>query len=937
MLASRDKSYSLAASWRVLKFSPGIQSMVLITLLCTLCISRSSLTAGFLHSVKQDEYPQGSLACKVFNDSTLDCSHRNLSVIPSIAKQNASFVDLSDNKIKLILPTSFTGHIQLTSIDLTKNRLINITGSPFADLDSLVYLILNRNQLSYLASTAFRGLHNLEVLDMSNNKLKTLPDGIFRDLIGLKDFNLILNQLTVVPSAVLSDVCNLKNLDIALNPFKSITLGPEFQSLTKLENFSLSAEFAEIPLLTNSTLQYLAQSPLRQLTFTWSPFTNVEAGIFELFQNIEVLVPGLYGFRGRYFSVPSRVKSLSLITINTILKRSLFMPLSNLNESLTDLELEIMLITSQSIKIEGFVFEWFPSLRSLNLSKLGNAQIDLSADTFCGLNNLETLALRRNMLTSIPSAALHAFGQTGSLKKLDLSGNSLTGQFPPNAFASVTSLEHLDLSYNHISFLNKWIESLTNLTRLFLNGGNIQFLLDRWDIPLFSLIEVRLDHLVCDDQIGLGELILSQKAPNLEILNVADTQNIYSLLSIQNLTALRNLDVSGSLTMLTEDDSIRQWSSLFFTDLTILKFARNKLKTMTELNLHKTTPGVVYIDLSENRIFAVDKNIKFLLNLQHLNLNDNQISSLEYFHDLVHLKSLRIAQNVLNTVSATFVKAITEHKLEYLDISNNPFACTCAIKSFQDWILVDRKVYLEPSVYRCDAPKQFKDLSLTQVKLDCESYFGLYMGIAAFCGLLVIFMIILAWRYRWHLRYRLFLLRNWHRMHYEDTDRGVNDFEMVNLQYDAFVSYAHQSDNDLEWVLNEMRPNLEEGPEPVRLCIGQARDFIPGTNLFDSITDAIHQSRKTIVVLSPSYVESELCYFETQHAWLRLLEESRDVLILILLEPIPNDKMTIWLRQLLCKKGYLRWPHGRAGQQLFWRCVREKVRKRTLVNRRFDA
>ena len=114
-----------------------------------------------------------------------------------------------------------------------------------------------------------------------------------------------------------------------------------------------------------------------------------------------------------------------------------------------------------------------------------------------------------------------------------------------------------------------------------------------------------------------------------------------------------------------------------------------------------------------------------------------------------------------------------------------------------------------------------------------------------------------------------------------------------------------------------MKPNLEEGPKPIRLCIGQARNFVPGKNLFDSIPDAIHQSRKTIAVLSPSYVDSELCYFETQHAWKRLLEESRDVLVLILLEPIPDDKMTIWLRQLLCKKAYLRWPHGRAGQHLF--------------------
>ena len=780
----------------------------------------------------------------------------------------------------------------------------------------------------------------MELLDVSFNKLKAIPDGGFQDLIGLKSLDLSLNQLTLVPNAVLPYIYNLEELYLALNPFKSMILGPEFKLLTKLELFYCSTMEDNIPSLTNQTLQYLTQSPLRNLVFSWNSFIHVEAGIFETLQNIEFLVPGPYGFT--FFAVPSNVRSLLLNIIVTAhpVSRSFFKPLSNLglNESLTDLKL-VIVTTSQNVKLEGFVFEWFPSLRNLDLSQTVSRHIDFTNDTFFGLHKLETLRLRRNMLTSISSATLQPFGQTGSLKQLDLGENSLTGEFPPNTFSSVSSLKHLDLSYNPILYLGKWIESLTNLTHLFLNGGNVEFfIIDHWDIPLYSLIEVHLDNLksngIKPDQ---GELILSQKAPNLKILTVADTKKIYSLSAIQNLTSLRNLDVSGSLTMMTEDNLFKQWSWMFFANLTILKFARNRLKTMADLNLRKTTPGVFYVDLSENMISAVDKNIRFLLNLQHLNLNDNQISSLEYIYDLIHLKSLRIAQNVLSTVSSTFVKTLTEHELEYLDISNNPFACTCAIKSFQDWILVDRKVYLEPSVYRCDTPKQFKDLSLTQVKLDCRSYFGLYLGIAASCGLLVTFMIILAWRYRWHLRYRLFLLRNWHRIHYEDVDRGDNGFEMVIVRYDAFVSYAHQSDNDLEWVLNEMIPSLEEGPEPVRLCIGQARDFIPGTNLYDSISDAIHQSRKTIVVLTPSYVESELCYFETQHAWLRLLEESRDVLILILLEPIPNDKMTIWLRQLLCKKGYLRWPHGRAGQQLFWRCVREKIRKRTLVNRRFDA
>ena len=452
--------------------------------------------------------------------------------------------------------------------------------------------------------------------------------------------------------------------------------------------------------------------------------------------------------------------------------------------------------------------------------------------------------------------------------------------------------------------------------------------------PIYSLIKLHLGHLMNSDTYGLGEW--SQIAPNLETLDVSDTKNIYRLSSIRNLSSLQSLDASGSLATLTEENLYKQWSLIFYPNLKVLKSARNRIKTMKDLHLYKTTPEVVDVDLSSNLISSVDKNIQRLFNLQYLNLNDNQISSLDILHNLAQMKSLKIAQNLITFVAATVVKNLFDSELEYLDISNNPFECTCAIKPFQDWIFADTRVYLEPNLYKCKEPIEYKDISVTQVRLDCRSNFRVRVSIAAACGVLAFLMAILTWRYRWHLRYRFFLLCNWHRVRYDDINQEDNDFEMVEMQYDVFVSYAHKSDNDLEWVLNEMRPNLEEGPEPVRLCIGHARDFIPGTNLYESISEAIHQTRKTIVVLSPSYVDSELCYHEILQAWQRLIDERRDVLILILLEPIPDEKMTIWLRKLLCKKGFLTWPQGRVAQQLFWRCVREKIKKRTLVNRRFD-
>ena len=49
---------------------------------------------------------------------------------------------------------------------------------------------------------------------------------------------------------------------------------------------------------------------------------------------------------------------------------------------------------------------------------------------------------------------------------------------------------------------------------------------------------------------------------------------------------------------------------------------------------------------------------------------------------------------------------------------------------------------------------------------------------------------------------------------------------MLQLQYHAYIAYNENSEDDA-WVINDLQPNMEEGPEPVKLCI-KRRDFVPG-------------------------------------------------------------------------------------------------------------
>ena len=150
--------------------------------------------------------------------------------------------------------------------------------------------------------------------------------------------------------------------------------------------------------------------------------------------------------------------------------------------------------------------------------------------------------------------------------------------------------------------------------------------------------------------------------------------------------------------------------------------------------------------------------------------------------------------------------------------------------------------------------------------------------------------------------------------------------------YDAFVAYEERDEN---WIFNELIPNIEEAPNAMRLYIG-IRDDELGQFRVQAMIDGIERSRKTLIILSPHFMESEWCYFEMQIAQHRLLDEGRDVIVPILLQPIPDDKMTRLLRKLLRIKGVLEYTEDPVGKQLFWQKLKLKLKRPGRINRRFQ-
>lgn len=74
--------------------------------------------------------------------------------------------------------------------------------------------------------------------------------------------------------------------------------------------------------------------------------------------------------------------------------------------------------------------------------------------------------------------------------------------------------------------------------------------------------------------------------------------------------------------------------------------------------------------------------------------------------------------------------------------------------------------------------------------------------------------------------------------------------------YDAFISYSHK---DLIWVRDRLLPVLEESGFRVAVDF---RDFRAGAAGVEEMQRCVIESKRTIAVLSPSYVLSEWSRFE---------------------------------------------------------------------------
>lgn len=646
------------------------------------------------------------------------------------------------------------------------------------------------------------------------------------------------------------------------------------------------------------------------------------------------------------------------------------------------------LSTNRIEKIESKSFSSLTNLLELNLT--ANIISLLEVDAFLGLEHLRILNIRKNFLVynsiSFPNSV---FKPLKSLFHLDITSSGvyhsdqnfeefsidvisdlktlesividiISDRFGQSVFGiGFTSLTHLtkltagscNIKFDNATFLNvpylDWI-SLKNCTMKSYHGGTLKH-----RNFTFLSFEGIMHHSIADwqnvvydfDDNLINTLVLTSSF----LLNTFLPDHFYNTLGQTGITHLSlNKNDFIEPEELIFDDPIG-YSKTLPLSLRDLDFSNNNL-----LNFNLIMPELKYLNLENNSLgyflesekysatnTTVLKDINLSFNgidklntsvfhghpcLEKINLSNNFLTDIHF--DISHLKSLKIMDLSNNRIQG-FEKRTIEHLNKLFDelnlqlnLSNNIIKCSCDNIQFLQWMIKRSVHFSQKNRIKCRYDNETTILlatftkTLLQLEKECGSYTMLIILMSV--ALLTVCITVisgLAYRYRWTLRYIYYMtVSKYRRYKPQNIDH--------NFSYDAFIAYA---DEDKSFIVKECIPILEvQGG--MEICIHQ-RDFLPGEEITNNITNAIHESRKTICIITRSFLDSYYCMFEFNIARMESIYSrgGTNILLLVFYDQLRAQDLPLVMLELVQQDSYLEYPDDEQGNIVFWDKIKEAI------------
>ncbi|KAM3910676.1 toll-like receptor 4 [Leptodactylus fuscus] len=782
---------------------------------------------------------------------SLNCCECNFSAVPLDLPTNTTRLDLSFNPLKRLYKNDFLQIPKLQLLDLTRCSITSIEDHAFYGLENLHTLILTGNPIERWSPLTFSGLtslHRLIVVETSLTSLSTLP---VAQLTTLKELNAGTNLLKslYLPTYVSS----LHILDLHANQIVDIKEN-DLENLRNknLSNFSL--------LLYKNSIDHIAPGAFRFISFHMlhlkGCFSNADIMRSHLMAMsgllIEKLVIGHY--RNSFTKIKSKpedFEGLYGLSIKELTINGLYFSQNTFHESIKNFtSLRVINTDLRYLRFATSVASCIEKLEIKNslLTHLPSAVIS-------GLKHLKELRLTENQILTYYEDPI----EIPNLELLDLSRNILNmDQCCSQISDGISNLRHLNLSYN----------SYISLKSVFLNLSRLRSL-------DFSHTEL--------NTMGLYPIFLLME--NLIYLDLSYTKSTFSIqCSFCGLYSLQVLKVSST------------------------KFNANILgtvfKNLTELRI---------LDMSFCSLnFIPVETFESLTSLQTLDLSNNNLLELQapLLSPLIALTTLNVSSNSFQSFSEETARFMYQ-KLVKVDLSHNPYDCSCVQKTFLLWVYEQdtRGLNLGESL-TCKTPEYLQGRPLSKVNLVCNLALYICFGVFLFLSLIAGGMFHCYRRKYFHLCYLL------------QKDPNYN----LEKEYDAFVIH---SSLDEEWVKQYLVPKLENRNPHFQLCL-HYRDFIPGVPITTNIVnEGIRRSRKALIILSQNFIESKWCSFEFEMAMSWQFLESQCGIIVILLEAVnmAHLKHMLGLNKYLRQNTYLKWVDGYVERKVFWKRLREALQQ----------
>ncbi|XP_048243659.1 toll-like receptor 4 [Haliotis rufescens] len=787
-----------------------------------------------------------------------NCSYLNLTAIPPTLHRDICRLNLHGNIITTLNNSDLNNYTMLTSLDLSFNVLSEVHNDTFNSVGDLAFLDLSSNRLNFTFTSTqiFSPLTKLKVLNISNNTYLDIPDMI---------------------------LCHLMSLEsLTMDGFQS-PIGNGCGVMYNLTYLSLSGEngSCKIGNLSEDLLQNVPM--LEYLNVSYCKILTVKPEALSFLRNIDTLD----------------------ISGNTYLN---FKGVANATAGLDKSRLRKLFINQMVGKLTICV--WVPQSIGLNLQntsletlKANDNRIELIHKNVFRLlpNTLKTVSIRNNRLTY--GAYIWYLQNLTGLVSLDLSSTRGLLKLP---FAEPDNYSR-DLSSHH-----QTDNCLTTPRREIYLGDVLheRSLQHQQNITPFGVPPKlkTLKYTDCKLAYDLSKLYFAENS----LRHVDLSYNILALWfgPVYGLENVTHLDLSGNLAMYIKKDFFAS-----FPSLTHLNISHNALEMSDNGQYLRNQSKVEVLDLSHNNILFLNRDfLSGLKSLRTLNLSCNYLDSL--FVDLennVNLTSINCSNNNIKYISPrtrSQMDRIAELHEFTIDLSGNDLRCTCQNIEFLEWLLNSKIQAANKELYHCvdinGKVIHFKGHDvLKNLKASCANFIALSMGLIV--TIVLIFSLIvgtICYRYRWKIIY----------IYYVFKLRLRNNIEYERIyDYDVYVSYT---DLDLDFVRKDMIPKLEH-QRGTRLYI-RDRDSLPGATIAENIIDGIRSSKKTVLLLSQAFLKKKWCRYELHMANMESVSTGRSVMVIIMLEDIPNKDIPPEILYDVQNSRFIDCPNDSSDQELFW-------------------